>query len=93
VSTLVGADRRDPPVIHRGRAGAGARMGWAYWAGLGRNGLFLFPGISIAFSILFLEGFQFKFKSSFKFKPNQICATIQGMFRLNMMQHSMAHMF
>jgi hypothetical protein len=32
----------------------GARAGWAYWAGLGRNGFFLFPGISIAFSIYFL---------------------------------------
>jgi hypothetical protein len=60
---------------------------------LGRIGLFLFPGISIAFSIYFLKGFQFKFKSSFKFKPNQICATIQRIFRLNMMQHSMTHMF
>jgi hypothetical protein len=28
-----GADRRDPPVRHRGRAGMGARArGWACWA-------------------------------------------------------------
>jgi hypothetical protein len=33
--TLVGADRRGPPVRHRGRAGAGARTGWAKWADLG----------------------------------------------------------
>jgi hypothetical protein len=42
------ADRRGPPVRHRVRAG------WANWADLGRNGLFLFPRISIAFSIYFL---------------------------------------
>jgi hypothetical protein len=30
---LVGADRRGPPVRHRGRAGA--RAGWAKWADLG----------------------------------------------------------
>jgi hypothetical protein len=85
----VGADRRGPPVRHRGFAGAGG-LSWMVWAELA---FFLFPGISIAFSIYFLSGFQFKFKSSFKFKPNQICATIQRIFRLNMMQHSMTHMF
>jgi hypothetical protein len=31
VSTLVGADRRGPPVMHRGCAGAG----WAKWGDLG----------------------------------------------------------
>jgi hypothetical protein len=48
----VGADRRDPPVRRRGaraRAWPGLK-----WVGLGRIGLFYFPGISIAFSIYFL---------------------------------------
>ena len=35
-----GADRRGPPV----RGGRHARD-WAWWAGLGRNGFFLFPWI------------------------------------------------
>jgi hypothetical protein len=33
VSALVGADRRGPPVRHRGRVDT--RGGWAKWAGLG----------------------------------------------------------
>jgi hypothetical protein len=28
-------DRRGPPIRHRGRAGAVARVGWAKWANLG----------------------------------------------------------
>jgi hypothetical protein len=48
------ADKRGSPVKLKGRAGADARAGWAYWAGLGGNDLFLFPGIYIAFSIYFL---------------------------------------
>jgi hypothetical protein len=91
---LVGADRRGPPVRHRGRAGAGAHA-WAelsgpVWAEIGFS---IFQGIFNSFSIYFLSGFQFKFKSSFKFKPIQTCATIQRIFRLNMMQHFMAHKF
>jgi hypothetical protein len=35
VSALVGAVMRGPPVRHRGRAGAGARVGWAKWEGMG----------------------------------------------------------
>jgi hypothetical protein len=31
----VGADRWDPPVRQWGHASAGARGGWAKWAGLG----------------------------------------------------------
>jgi hypothetical protein len=49
----VDADRRDPPVRRRERAGARAR-GLGLLGCLGRNGLFLFPRISIAFSIYFL---------------------------------------
>ena len=51
---LVGADRRDLPIRHRGRADAGARMGLGR---LGLNGLkwlFYFQGISNCFSIYFL---------------------------------------
>jgi hypothetical protein len=81
----------------RRQAGPACQAPRARERGLGLVGWFgpncPFPGISIAFSINFLQGFQFKFKSSFKFKPNQICTTIQRIFRLNMMQHSMTHMF
>jgi hypothetical protein len=45
----------------------------------------------IAFLFYFLYGFQFKFKPSFKFKLIQTCATIQRIFKLNMMQHFMTH--
>jgi hypothetical protein len=85
---LTGGTRLSDTEDTRARAGAGLNgPAWAEMA------FFYFPGISIAFSIYFLWGFQFKFNSSFKFKPNQICATIQRIFRLNMMQHSMTHMF
>jgi hypothetical protein len=84
----VGADRRDPPVRHRGRAGAhtGAGLNGPTWAEL------VFS-IFLEFLLPFLFIFSRVFNSSFKFKPNQICATIQRIFRLNMMQHSMTHMF
>jgi hypothetical protein len=86
------ADRRGSPVRHRGRAGAGARAGlsgptWAKMAfSISREFL-------IVFLFIFSRVFQFKSKSSFKFKPIQIYASIQRMFRLNMMQHSMTHRF
>jgi hypothetical protein len=50
----VGADRRDPPIIHRGCAGAGAhaaRLIGLAWAEMAFS---FFPRISIAFSIYFL---------------------------------------
>jgi hypothetical protein len=40
----VGADRRGPPVKHRGRAGAGARVGLGRFGLNGPKWLFLFPG-------------------------------------------------
>jgi hypothetical protein len=54
VSTLRFAPTGGARLSCSGGARARARAGWAYWAGLGRNGLFLFPGISIAFFIYFL---------------------------------------
>jgi hypothetical protein len=84
VSALVGADRWDPPIKHRGRAGAG--LNGPTWAELAFS-------IFLEFLLPFLLIFSRVFNSSFKFKPNQICATIQRIFRLNMMQHSMTHMF
>jgi hypothetical protein len=75
------ADRRGPPVRHRRRAGAHGS-----WAKLAFS-------IFLEFLLPFLFIFSRVFNSSFKFKPNQICATIQIIFRLNMMQHSMTHMF
>jgi hypothetical protein len=45
VSALVGADRRDPRVRHRGRADAGAGAGLGLVGRLGQNWVFLFPGI------------------------------------------------
>jgi hypothetical protein len=48
------------------------------WAELGFS---IFREFLIAFLFIFSRVFQFKFKSSFKFKPNQTCATIQRIFR------------
>jgi hypothetical protein len=47
------ADMRGPPVRGGRRAGTGARD-WAWWAGLGQNGFFLFPEFPNCFSISFL---------------------------------------
>jgi hypothetical protein len=80
-----------PPVRHRGRAGAGARAGWAYWA--------YWAKMAFSFFLEFLLPFLFIFSRIFNSNSNQvsnsnhICATIQRIFRLNMMQHSMTHMF
>jgi hypothetical protein len=52
---------------------------------------FYFPGIFQLLFYLFSLGFQFKFKPSFKFKLIQTCATIQRIFKLNMMQYFMTH--
>jgi hypothetical protein len=73
----------------RARGRERARGGWAKWAALGRIIFSFFLEFLIAFIFIFSRVFN----SSFKFKPNQICATIQRIFRLNMMQHSMTHMF
>jgi hypothetical protein len=43
-SVGVGADKRDPPVRHRGRASAGARGGLGLMGRLGLNLLFYFLG-------------------------------------------------
>jgi hypothetical protein len=49
--------------------GAGARPGWADWAGLGCFLLFFFSEFSNSFSISFSIGFfKSKFKLGFKFK-------------------------
>jgi hypothetical protein len=71
-----------------GRGGARARAGLngPAWAEMAFS-------IFLEFLLPFLFIFSRVFNSSFKFKPNQICATIQRIFRLNMMQHSMTHMF
>jgi hypothetical protein len=90
----VGADRRDLPVRRRGRASvharAGAGLNGPTWAEIAFS---IFLEFLLPFLFIFSRVFQFKFNSSFKFKPNQICATIQRIFRLNMMQHFMTHMF
>jgi hypothetical protein len=68
------------------------RRGHARVTGLsGPKWLFYFPGIFQLLLYLFSLGFQFKFKSSFKFKLIQTCATIQRIFKLSMMQHFMTH--
>jgi hypothetical protein len=82
--TLVGTDRRGPPVRHRGRA-RGVGLSGSSWAELG----FLF---SKEFLIVFPFIFSRVFKSCFKFSSNQTCATIQRIFGLNMMQYFMTHM-
>jgi hypothetical protein len=58
---------------------------------IGPKWLFYFPEIFQLLFYLFSLGFQFKFKPSFKFKLIQICATIQRIFKLSMMQHFMTH--
>jgi hypothetical protein len=87
---LVGADRRGPPVRHRGHAGAGAR------AGLGLVGRL---GFSI--SREFLIAFLFIFSRVFNSNSNQVSNSNQikhvQQFKeylgFNMMQHFMTHMF
>jgi hypothetical protein len=61
--------------------GVGARatlLGWTgpVWAEMG----FSFSREFLLPFLLFSLGFQFKFKPSFKFKPNQTCASIQRVF-------------
>jgi hypothetical protein len=89
VSAQAGADRRSPPVRHRGHAGAcGTRPAWAKWAKMAFS-------ISREFLIVFLFIFSRVFNSNSNqvSNSNQTCATIQRIFRLNMMQHFMTHMF
>jgi hypothetical protein len=60
----------------RGRA-RGTGLNGPTWAELA----FLFSReFLIAFLFIFSRFFEFKFKSSFKFKPNQTCETIQRIF-------------
>jgi hypothetical protein len=47
--------------------GAGARVGWAYWADLDRNGGFHFPEISNAFLFISL-GFSIQIQTKFQFQ-------------------------
>jgi hypothetical protein len=91
-----GGTRRGKPPLTGGAhlsGGAGARvapLGWngPVWAEM----VFSFSReFLIAFLFYFLYGFQFKFKPSFKFKLIQTCATIQRIFKLNMMQHFTTH--
>jgi hypothetical protein len=63
----VGADRRDPPVRQRGRAGACA--GWAKWAALGQ--------ISFSFFLEFLIAFLFIFSRVFNSNSNQVSNSSQ----------------
>jgi hypothetical protein len=84
-----GRRRQAGPAYQRPRARG---RGHARAAGLsGPKWLFYFPGIFQLLFYLFSLGFQFKFKPSFKFKLIQTCATIQRIFKLNMMQHFMTH--
>jgi hypothetical protein len=72
------------PTCQAARA-RGRAAGWAELGQLGCFAFFLFPEFPNYFSISFLYGFQFKFKLI------QTCATIQRIFKLNMMQHVMTH--
>jgi hypothetical protein len=62
-----GADRRGPPV--RGGRRAGARC-WAWWAGLGQNGFFLFPEFPNCFSISFSLGVSIQIQFKFQIQTN-----------------------
>jgi hypothetical protein len=64
-----GADRRGPPVRDGRRAGAGARD-WAWWAGLGQIGFFLFPEFPNCYSISFSLGFSFQIQFKFQIQAN-----------------------
>jgi hypothetical protein len=83
----VGADRRGPPVRHRGRAGTGAGLSGPTWAELG------FP-----FSREFLIAFLFIFSRVFNSNSNQVSNSnhvqqFKEYLGFNMMQHFMTHMF
>jgi hypothetical protein len=86
----VGANRRGPPVRHRGRARAVAGLSGPTWAKLG------FP-----FSREFLIAFLFIFSRVFNSNSNQVSNSNQinhvQQFKeylgFNMMQHFMTHMF
>ena len=59
------ADRWSPPIRWRGRARGPAGLDGPVWVALVFS---IFLKFLIAFLFLFLEGFQFKFKPSFKLK-------------------------
>jgi hypothetical protein len=88
----VGADRRDPPVRHRGHASAGAReavLNGPTWAEL-----------AFLFSREFLIAFLFIFSRVFNSNSNHVSNSNQikhvqqfkEYLELNMMQHFMTHM-
>jgi hypothetical protein len=54
----------------RGRGRAGVRLGWAELGRLGCFGFFLFPGISICFSISFSLGFSIQIQIKFQIQTN-----------------------
>jgi hypothetical protein len=63
----VGADRRDPPVKHRGRAGAGAGAGaWPRLIGLA------WDEMAFSFFLEFLLPFLFIFSRVFNSNSNQV---------------------
>jgi hypothetical protein len=89
--TRVGADRRGPPVRHQGRKGArGAGLNGPTWAEL-----------AFLFSREFLIAFLFIFSRFFNSNSNQVLNSNQikpvqqfkEYLELNMMQHSMTHLF
>jgi hypothetical protein len=86
----VGADRRGPPVRDWRRAGVGSRAWLGLVGRLGRIGFFYFPGIFQLLFYLFSLGFSIQIQTKFQIKI-QTCATIQRIFKLNMMQHFMTH--
>jgi hypothetical protein len=92
VSVQSCADRRDPHVRRRGRAGAGTRglVNGSTWAEMPFSFFleFLFP-----FLFIFSRVFNSNSNQVSNSNSNQIYATIQRIFRLNMMQHFMTHMF
>jgi hypothetical protein len=84
----IGADRRDPPVRHRGRAGLGL-MGR-----LGLNWLFYFSR-ELLIVFLFIFSRVFNSNSNQVLTSNQIkhVQQFKEYLELNMMQHFMTHLF
>jgi hypothetical protein len=63
---------REPPLTGGAHlsGGTGARPGWAELGRLGCFGLFIFPGISICFSISFFLGFSIQIRIKFQIQTN-----------------------
>jgi hypothetical protein len=82
----------------RGEAGArstadsvGGRAAGPAWADLGRIRVFLFPGISNCFSILFSLGFSIQIQNKFQIQTNSNMCNNSRIFKLSMMQDFMTH--